>query len=61
MEQGGGVNELDSCGQFMMGGARIATKLRRANRQQRPQAFSARADQMLGKVRNQADRGLHTV
>ena len=45
----------------MMGVALIAAKLRGANRQKRPQAFSARPNQMLRQIWNEANRGLHAI
>jgi hypothetical protein len=61
MQQGGGVDEFDRRGELVVARALVADQFRPGERQHRPHALAAAADQVPGQRRDQRDLALHPV
>ena len=61
VQQGGGMDELDTSGQRHMAGSGIVAHVGRRQRQHRAQPFAAGGDDMPGQLRDQFDRTVHAL
>src|SRR3546814_8697035 len=61
MQQGGGVDELDTGGEAKMALALVAAELGRGQGQHRPQPLAAGGDDVAGELRDQRHGRLHVL